>query len=93
MDVRQLEVFLAVMEHSSVTRTAEKLYLSPGAVSLQLRNLAAELRTELFARSGRRIVPTEQAFRLAEHAREVVRKIKAIQQDFAHPMFEVISHP
>lgn len=84
MDVRQLEVFLAVMEHSSVTRTAEKLYLSPGAVSLQLRNLAAELRTELFARSGRRIVPTEQAFRLAEHAREVVRKIKAIQQDFAN---------
>ena len=84
MDVRQLEVFLAVMENSSVTRTAEKLYLSPGAISLQLHNLAAELRTELFARSGRRIVPTEQAFRLAEHAREVIRKIKAIQQDFAN---------
>ena len=84
MDVRQLEVFLAMMEHSSVTRTAEKLYVSPGAVSLQLHNLAAELGTELFARSGRRIVPTEQAFRLAEHAREVMRKIKAIQQDFAN---------
>jgi DNA-binding transcriptional LysR family regulator len=84
MDVRQLEVFLAMMEHSSVTRTAEKLYVSPGAVSLQLHNLAAELGTELFTRSGRRIVPTEQAFRLADHAREVMRKIQAIQQDFSN---------
>jgi DNA-binding transcriptional LysR family regulator len=84
MDFRQLEVFLAVMEHSSVTRTAEKLYLSPGAVSLQLHNLAMELRTELFVHVGRRIVPTEQAFRLAEHAREVMKKIRDIQQDFAN---------
>ena len=84
MDIRQIEVFLAVMEHSSVTRAAEKLFLSPGAVSLQLHNLAAELRTELFVRSGRRIVPTEQAARLAEHAREVVRRVREIQQDFSN---------
>jgi len=84
MDIRQLEVFLGVMEHSSVTRAAEKLYLSPGAVSLQLHNLAAELRAELFVRSGRRIVPTEQAFRLAGQARELMAKIREIRQDFAN---------
>jgi len=53
MEVRQLELFLAVMDHTSVTRAAEKAGLSPGAVSLQLHNLAAELRTELFVRSGK----------------------------------------
>lgn len=84
MDIRQIEVFLSVMEFSSVTRAAEKLYLSPGAVSLQLHNLAAELRAELFVRSGRRIIPTEQAFRLAGHARELVAKIREIQQDFVN---------
>jgi DNA-binding transcriptional LysR family regulator len=72
------------MEHSSVTRAAEKLFLSPGAVSLQLHNLAAELRTELFVRAGRRIVPTEQASRLAEHAREVLRRVREIQHDFSN---------
>lgn len=82
MDLRQIEIFLGVMQYSSVTRAAEKLFLSPGAVSLQVHNLAAELRTELFVRSGRRIIPTEQAFRLAEHARELLKKIKEIQQDF-----------
>ncbi len=84
MDVRQIEVFLAVMQHSSVTRAAETLYLSPGAVSLQLHNLAAELHTELFVRAGRRIIPTEQAFRLAEQARAVVQRVRQIQQDFSN---------
>ena len=84
MDIRQLEVFLAVMQQSSVTRAAEKLYLSPGAVSLQIQNLAAELHTELFVRSGRRIIPTEHALRLADQAREVVRRVREIQQDFSN---------
>lgn len=82
MDLRQLEVFLAVMEHSTVTRTAEILHVSPGAVSLQLKSLGEELRTPLFVRSGKRIVPTSQAFRFAEHAREVMRKMGEIRRDF-----------
>jgi len=44
MEFRQLQLFLAVMEFSSVTRAAEKMFLSPGAVSLQLHNLAGDLR-------------------------------------------------
>jgi DNA-binding transcriptional LysR family regulator len=82
MDLRQLEVFLAVMEHSTVTRTAEILHVSPGAVSLQLKALGEELRTPLFVRSGKRIVPTPHAFRFAEHAREVMRKVGEIRRDF-----------
>jgi DNA-binding transcriptional LysR family regulator len=83
MDLRQLEVFLAVMEHSTVTRTAEVLRVSPGAVSLQLKALGQELRTPLFVRSGKRILPTPHAFRFAEHAREVMRRMAEIHRDFA----------
>ena len=83
MEIRQIEVFLAVMEHQTVTRTAEKLHVSPGAISLQLQSLAGELRTQLFVKSGRRIAPTREAFRFAEHAREVIKKIRDIEQDFA----------
>jgi DNA-binding transcriptional LysR family regulator len=82
MDVHQLELFLAVMESTSMTRAAEKIHLSPGAVSLQLHNLASELHTELFVRSGKRLVPTPAAVRLAEHARSVVRLMSQIQQEF-----------
>ena len=83
MDLRQIEVFLAVMENATVTQTAQRLNVTPGAVSLQLQSLAHELRTDLFVRDGRRIVPTPQAHRFAQHAREVMKKIREIEQDFA----------
>ena len=84
MEFRQLQLFLAVMEFSSVTRAAEKMFLSPGAVSLQLHNLAGDLRTELFVRSGKRLVPTPAAVRLAEHARSVLAQVRQIEHEFAN---------
>lgn len=82
MDIHQLEIFLAVMESPSMTRAAERIHLSPGAVSLQLHNLADELHTELFARRGKRLIPTPTALRLAERAKEVVKLMGHIQQEF-----------
>src|SRR3954454_7071413 len=82
MEVRQLELFLAVIECESVTRAAERMNLSPGAISLQLQNLAAELRTELFVRAGKRLQPTPAALRLAEHARRLVSQMHQIKQEF-----------
>lgn len=82
MDVHQLELFLAVMNSPSMTRAAEKVHLSPGAVSLQLHNLAEELHTELFVRRGKHLIPTPAALRLAERAKELVRLMGHIQQEF-----------
>jgi DNA-binding transcriptional LysR family regulator len=84
MNIRQLEVFLAVMDGSSVTHAAEHVHLSPAAVSLQLHGLAQELETELFIRSGRRLMPTPAAARLAERARSVVKQMQQLQHDFTN---------
>jgi DNA-binding transcriptional LysR family regulator len=86
MDIHQLELFLAVMDSPSMTRAAEKIHLSPGAVSLQLHNLADELHTELFVRRGKRLIPTPAATRLAEHAKEVIRMMGHIQQLFENDL-------
>lgn len=83
MEFHQLELFLAVIDCASVTRAAEKVNLSPGAVSLQMQHLAAELRTDLFVRSGKHIVPTPAALRLAEHARSLAAQMRQIEQEFA----------
>jgi DNA-binding transcriptional LysR family regulator len=82
VEIRQLETFLAVLEHSSITRGAGKVFLSPGAVSLQMQSLAAELRADLFVRSGRNLAPTPAALRLADHARAILRQIRQIEQEF-----------
>jgi DNA-binding transcriptional LysR family regulator len=92
MDVHQLELFLAVMNSPSMTRAAEKIHLSPGAVSLQLHNLADELNTELFVRRGKRLIPTPAAVRLAELAKQVVTMMGNIQQSFVNDLAQD-THP
>ena len=82
MDFRQLELFLAVIDQSSVTKAAARMSLSTSAVSLQLRNLAAALRTELFVKSGKRLLPTPAALRLAEHARSLLQHVDQIEREF-----------
>jgi DNA-binding transcriptional LysR family regulator len=82
MDIYQLELFLAVVNSPSMTRAAEKVHLSPGAVSLQLRNLAEELHTELFVRNGKKLMPTPAALRLAERAKEMVSLRDQLKQEF-----------
>jgi DNA-binding transcriptional LysR family regulator len=82
MEIRQLESFLSVLDCATVTRAAEKVNLTPGAVSLQLHHLAAELHTDLFVRSGKRLVPTPAALRLAERARAVMSQMELIEREF-----------
>jgi DNA-binding transcriptional LysR family regulator len=82
MDVSQLRIFLAVLDTTSVTRAAQEVGLTPGAVSQQLRGLANHLGTELFVRSGRRIVPTADAQKLAVHARAILHQIRVTEQEF-----------
>jgi DNA-binding transcriptional LysR family regulator len=82
MDIHQLELFLAVLDASSMTRAAEKFYLSPAAVSFQMHNLALELNSELFVREGKKVNPTPAALRLAEHARSILKLTGQIKQEF-----------
>jgi DNA-binding transcriptional LysR family regulator len=83
MDARQLELFLAVLDSPTMTKAAERLHLSPAAVSLQLHSLADELKTDLFVRSGRKLMPTPAAARLREHATRVLSQMQAIRDEFA----------
>lgn len=82
MDVHQLELLLAVIDSPTMTRAAQKVHLSTAAVSLQLQSLAKELNAELFVRSGRTLVPTPAARRLAEHARDILARFRKIEEEF-----------
>src|SRR5258708_4488279 len=82
MEIRQLELFLAVIDCNSVTKAAEKAGVSPGAINMQLRSLAKGLQPDLCTRAGKHLVPTPAALRLAEHARVVVRQLRDIEFEF-----------
>lgn len=82
MELRQLETFQIVMSTLNMTAAAGKVYLSPAAVSLQIKNLSDELGVELFYRSGRKLVPTSAARRLATHITPLIDAIRAIREEF-----------
>ncbi len=67
-----------------MTKAAERVHLSTAAVSVQLRALADELNTDLFVRSGKRLVPTAAARRLEVQARRVINEMRSIKDAFVH---------
>src|SRR5215475_13941814 len=82
MDARQLEIFLAVFDSPTMTKAAGRVHLSTASVSVQMRALAEELKTDLFLRSGKRLIPTPAARRLELQARSIVNEIRSIKESF-----------
>ena len=76
MELRQLAYAEAVDRHRHFTRAAEELHVAQSALSHQIRRLEAELGTELFERTSRRVVPTEAGAALAARARRVLAEIE-----------------
>jgi LysR family glycine cleavage system transcriptional activator len=72
--VRILEV---CVRHQSFTRASAELGLTPAAVSLRMRDLEADLGTQLFKRTGPRLRATDAALTLAASVAEAMRTIRS----------------
>ena len=59
MEVRQLQIFRALSEELSFTRTAEKVHTVQSNVTAQIKALEEELGIPLFDRLGRRVTLTD----------------------------------
>lgn len=70
MEIRQLERFLAVLDHGSLARAAKALGLTQQALSTSLANLEQDLGVRLFDRTPGGITrPTSYGQALVRHAR------------------------
>lgn len=72
MNLRQLEVFLAVVETGSFSRAAEEVLLTQSTVSQHVAALENELGTRLFDRTGRGAELTDGGRLFRQHARKVL---------------------
>jgi LysR family transcriptional activator of glutamate synthase operon len=75
MELRQLRYVEAVARHRHFTRAAEELHVAQSALSHQVRRLEAELGTELFERTSRRVAPTEAGEAVAARARRALAEV------------------
>ena len=86
MNLRQCEIFRAVMTTSSITEAADRLGITQPAVSKMLAQIERDLGFPLFLRERRRLVPTpeaqalfkevERAFLGLEHLTRFARDLK-----------------
>lgn len=83
VDVRQLRQFLAVVDHGTVHRAAEHLFVAQPSVTQTIRRLEAELGTKLFIRRGRGLVLSPSGSALVGPAREVVRALEVARETVA----------
>src|SRR5258708_3156695 len=72
MGLRELRSLATVADLGSITRTGEKLHLSPPAIHKQLRSLESELGVRLYDRVGRRLQLTQAAEVLLPYVRDLL---------------------
>ena len=78
MELYQIRSFIAVAATKNLTRAAEKLHISPSALSTQIRTLEQSLETSLFSRTAKGMLLTPEGERLLLHARKLVHCADAL---------------
>lgn len=74
LELRHLRYFLAVAEELNFSRAAERLHIAQPALSAQIRSLEAQLGTELFSRTTRKVDLTPAGELLLADARDIVER-------------------
>ena len=83
MNTKVLEYIVAIAEEQSVSRAAERFYLSHPALSGHLKKLEQELGTPLFQRTGRGMQPTPAGLVFLADARAILHQERKLQQALA----------
>ncbi|MBR1675020.1 MAG: LysR family transcriptional regulator [Eubacterium sp.] len=74
-------VFITVAKTGSISRAADKLYISQPAVSKSISNLEEQLGTTLFTRSSRGVKLTDEGRLLYEHVENAFTYIENAEDD------------
>ncbi len=80
--IQQLRGFCFAAQEGSMTRAAERLYLSQPSVSLQIKALESELDVVLFERHGPNITLTHDGEILYQLAHPMVESFNNLEADF-----------
>ncbi len=82
MEIRVLRYFLEAAREGSITRAAQRLYVSQPTMSKQLKELENELGVKLFTRSNYSIHLTGAGMLLRERATDIIRLADKTKDEF-----------
>jgi DNA-binding transcriptional LysR family regulator len=79
MELRQVEYFLAVVEHEGINGAAASLGVAQPTISQALRGLERELGVQLFHRIGRGMVLSAAGRSMVGPSRQILRDVTAVE--------------
>jgi len=80
VELSQLEHFKAVAEFNSLSKAAEKLYITPSALSKSIAKLEKELGIPLFAHSKNKIILNDNGKAVLDHVNKLFNELHSIHQ-------------
>ena len=80
---RQLEIFMAVADHASVTRAAKALHLAQPTVSTQIAKLAEAFDCHLFENVSKQLYLTEAGKEVLQSTRQLFEVINTLEANLA----------
>jgi DNA-binding transcriptional LysR family regulator len=87
VNLRQIEIFRAVMLSGSISDAARMLNVTQPGISRAVKHLELQLKVRLFQRLKGRLLPTEQARLLFQQVQLVYKGVQSVQ-DFAQSLGE-----
>lgn len=80
MNIKLLEVFLAVIDNKTMSAAADKLFTTQPNISLMIRDLENYYSTKLFSRISKRLYLTPDGIKLEKYARRVIADFKKMNE-------------
>ena len=92
MELRILQYFLAVAEAENITAAARKLHMTQPALSRQMMELEKELGKQLFIRTNKKTLLTENGIHLKQRAKEILSLVEKTELEFQTASDEIFGH-
>lgn len=77
MDLKELNYVVTVANEGSISRAAEKLFMSQSSLSQAIRVLEQDLGTSVFVRTTRGVRPTAAGDAFISHAKQILQQYRA----------------
>ena len=81
LEIRHLRLVAGIADAGSMTKAAERLFVTQSALSHQLRDIESRFETPFFTRVGRRMILTAAGRRVLDAARRVIGEMERAEED------------
>lgn len=83
MNLEQIKYIIEVAKESSITKAADKLHLSPSAISQSITQLEKEFGISIFTRSRQGTLPTAEGKLIVSKAYEILNKMDELKEELS----------